>query len=453
MACSAVLGAAAVRDATKTGAGFWQLLAAFTMGGLFFSSVLAVAGIVYAFGKDNVRRAFSLTLIVAGRVLALIGSVLRAARLALVSELPSAMASVDDETGEKQPLRGWKRLRARWSLFWGSLRWASAWAVLKEGVGEARRTAVQGVEAIRQEAEMYAAVVGPAGLAPLQYALDRLTPLVLSTALRDGLTNALSEVHSGRVKSARLKSFTAGSVPPRLLSARAYDLGDRALAFDVEIEWRSGLNAEMDITPKGVLGARVPISVRNVAFAGTVRLILAPLVEQTPGFGAALISLVSQPEVALEVRVAGGEVTRLPWLRAELQKAIEHGIAEQLLWPRRLVLPTEVPPEKLPPSSSSNARPAGRPRSAQEKPSQVPLLPESDLAALQTDDPLLQLEKALAARPNLQKEGYRGVLRNVTALKISLDHEAENGVPPVRTEAVSAQGKARKVSQRRGWPW
>lgn len=454
--CSAVLGAAAVRGASSTGAGFWQLLAAFTMGGLFFSSVLAVVGVVYAFGKENVRRAFSLALIVAGRVLALIGGVLQAARLALLSELPSAMASADDTTADKAA-NGWKRLRARWSLFWGSLRWSSAWAILKEGVGEARRTAAQGVEAIRQEAEMYAAVVGPAGLAPIQYALDRLTPLALSSALHDGLSAALAEVQSPRIKSARLRSFSAGSVSPRLLSARAYDLGDRALAFDVEIDWRSGLDAEMDLIPKGVLGARVPISVRNVVFAGTVRLILAPLVPEPPGFGAALISFVSQPEVGLEVRVAGGEVTRLPWLRAELQKAIEGGIAQQLLWPRRLVIPTEAPQERLPPSSSPGSRPAGRPNRASAGAGQPHLLPASELAALRTDDPLLQRERELSARPNLQKEGYRGVLRNATVLSISLDEDAAVGGTAEGMLGVagagSGKGGAGKDFKRHGWPW
>jgi len=44
---------------------------------------------------------------------------------------------------------------------------------LKEGFGEAKRTAAEGVEAIRQEAGLYAAVVGPAGLVPLQYVLGR----------------------------------------------------------------------------------------------------------------------------------------------------------------------------------------------------------------------------------------------------------------------------------------
>eukprot|EP00967_Tisochrysis_lutea_P071017 scaffold94057_cov30-Tisochrysis_lutea.AAC.2 len=397
-------------------------------------------------------------LVVIRRVFALLGSVLQAARSALLSEVPSAMASADDTTAEKA-LKGWKRARARWMLFWMSLRWADAWAVLKEGFGEARRTAVEGVEAIRQEAEMYAAVVGPGGLVPLQYVLDRVTPLVLSSALSESLSAALSELKSSRVKKVQLKSFSAGEEPPRLLSARAYDLGELAMAFDVEIDWRSNLAAEIELTPTGVLGARVPIGVRNVVFSGTVRVILAPLTTQLPGFGAALVSLVSQPEVGLDVKVAGGEVTKLPWLRAELQKVIESSIADQLLWPRRLVIPAEAPPEKTaskgtPAASGRSASAAGTAAAVGKAVSHV--LPPSTLAALQNDDPLLRLERALAERPNLRREGYLGVLRNATdAVKISLEEEARSNGPESGkvTGGRAKNGAGRSDAKRRSWPW
>ena len=36
------------------------------------------------------------------------------------------------------------------------------------------------------------------------------------------------------------------------------------------------------------------------------------------------------------------EVTRLPWLRTEVQKTIKRAVAERLLWPQRIVIPAEV---------------------------------------------------------------------------------------------------------------
>ena len=117
--------------APSIGAGFWQLFFAFVFGGLFFSSVLAYVGAVYALGMDNVRRAASLFRLVLRRVGALCLAMLGATRTALLAE--------DSST-----------------------RWADAWAVLRSGFTEARRAAAEGAEAIRLEAGLYAAAVGPA---------------------------------------------------------------------------------------------------------------------------------------------------------------------------------------------------------------------------------------------------------------------------------------------------
>ena len=59
-------------------------------------------------------------------------------------------------------------------------------------------------------------------------------------------------------------------MPPKLQAARAYDAPD-ALAFDIDLAWESEIDAEIDLVLKGGIGARVPCSVKNVAFAGPVR--------------------------------------------------------------------------------------------------------------------------------------------------------------------------------------
>jgi len=98
--CSAALRAAAAQGAAASGSSFWQLLTAFTLGGLFFSSAIAAAGALYAFGQDNVRRALSLMLVVTRRVFALLTDVLVKAKLALVVKLP------DDDTTDDAAVKG-----------------------------------------------------------------------------------------------------------------------------------------------------------------------------------------------------------------------------------------------------------------------------------------------------------------------------------------------------------
>jgi len=350
-----------------SGAGLGSLLFAFVAGGLFFSTALAAAGAVYAFGVGNVRSGLALFGLVARRVLRISGAVLKASQVALVGP------GIRDR-------RGW--------------RFREAWLVLRSGFEDARRVAAEGVEALRAETRLYAAAVGAPGLVTVQYALDRLMPLSLGKALEAALAEALdtAPLGSGSVRKIKLRHFSAGSKAPKLEAARAYDLGPGCMAFDVDVQWASELKADLEMTTKAV-GARVPVSVRNFHFAGTVRVVLVPLVPEPPGFGAILLSLPSAPELGMDVRVAGGEVTKLPWLKGELEKAIKKAVAEELRWPKRVVIPAAEQP-------SSKTRPAG---------DRLPfLLSQAELAALAMDDPLLRAERALLQQMPALSEGPRG---------------------------------------------
>ena len=87
----------------------------------------------------------------------------------------------------------------------------------------------------------------------------------------------------------------------------------RGMASSSQV-WNSELTAELDLVTSRI-GARVPVTVANVRFAGPVRLIATPLLDSPPGFGALLVSFPTAPRISLDVKVAGGEVTKVPWLR------------------------------------------------------------------------------------------------------------------------------------------
>lgn len=139
----------------------------------------------------------------------------------------------------------------------------------------------------------------------------------------------------------------------------------------------SDLSAELDLIVSGGPGLKVPVSVRNFRFAGPVRLVATPLLPAPPGFGALLVSLPAAPSIGLDVRIAGGEITKLPWLREEIEQAMQAAIAQDLLWPRRMVIAQPKTPGVTPP----------------------PILSRAELLALSQDDPLLRAEKALEAQP------------------------------------------------------
>jgi hypothetical protein len=333
---------------------FLKLLLAFAAGGLFFSTVIAAVGACYAVGMDNVKRILEIFLIILNNVWITFTVGLRAAKVALLGE---------ETTGE---------LSAKKS----SWKWRDAWTVLKLQLVETRRTAAEGVQALRQEATMYKAAVGPAGLIPLQYIIDRLMPLSLAGILEESLKDSLSSMKStSTIKRVTLSSFTAGTNAPVLEAARVYDV-ENAIAFDYDVHWDSQIEATMNVYTAGGL-ARLPVTIKKLKFDGVVRVILSPLTKAAPGFGAILVSLPSAPKIGLDVRFAGGEVTKLPWLRTELMSEIQKGIADELLWPQRVVIP-----------SLENDR---------------PILSARELKALETSDPLLVAEKALEEKPMLRE--------------------------------------------------
>jgi len=335
--------AAAVAAATSTtGIGFWQFAFVFTLGGLFFSTVLASVGAVYAFGRGNVRQAAGLALQVAKRVWMLATRVLSNAWSILF--------------GKEEA----RRLGERWS---------AARSVLRAGFAEARQTASEGVSALRDERSMIAAIVGAPGLQILQYIIDRLMPFVLGAAIGDAFRQSLKEAAAAnpRMKQMKLRKFDAGRAAPRLLAARAYELGSDAIALDIDMTWQSEIEVQLTV------GA-LPVAVNNVRFDGPIRVVATPLSDEPPGVGALLFSVPGQPRINMDIKVAGGELTKLPWLRSEVEKVIRKAVDDNVLWPRRLVVPMEGPNRK-------------------------PLLSQAQLRTLGEGDPLLAAERAIAERP------------------------------------------------------
>ena len=46
---------------------------------------------------------------------------------------------------------------------------------------------------------------------------------------------------------------------------------------------------------------RIPVTIKNLRFEGVTRIIMTPLIEEPPGFGAVLISFPKAPSVGIDV--------------------------------------------------------------------------------------------------------------------------------------------------------
>jgi hypothetical protein len=286
---SVLLASAAALATTR--ATFWQLLAAFVFGTAFSTTIFAAEGLRNAFGTKNVQRAKRLISLVLKRCWRVTITMLVAACVALVQGVNECLDPDECE------VPGSSRSR-----------WAGALQILREGLVEARRTATEGFEAIKQEFRLYSAAVGQPGLVTLQYMMNLVAPLrfeeMMADSLKEGLREMVEDDFIGmRMRKLELRRFSTGSVPPQLLAARAYDLGPTAMCascgrtlpltftlartrtrarilsrtriptrtptrtrgFDFDISWDSEMVAEIDATTTGV-NARVPVSVHNLRF-------------------------------------------------------------------------------------------------------------------------------------------------------------------------------------------
>lgn len=289
------------------GFGFFSLILSFLAGGLFFSTVLAGLTAVAAIGKRNALEVLSIVRLVISKTWALFVLSLKEFRNAL-------------------------RMDGKWQ-------WRSAWNVLKAKLLETRQVAQQGVKAVRSQAKFYAAAVGAPGLIPIQYLLDRLMPYTIASAMEEALKDSLVNLKGNpQIRIIQLASFESGTKAPQLTASRAYEL-ENAVAFDLDMVWNSNVAINLNITPK-LLRIKIPVNIQNVVFKGCVRVELTPLTKKPPGYGAILVSFPEVPFIDMDIQVAGGQITKVPWLKREIENEITKAVKDEFLWPKRVVIPS-----------------------------------------------------------------------------------------------------------------
>lgn len=371
---------------------FVSFTVAFVLGGLFFSTVLAGIATFMALGKENLSRLWSILRIVVQDTWAVFITGLKETK---------AVLRLDGKSG-------WK--------------WRDAWNELRRQLGETRKAAVEGVEAIRLEATMYSAAVGKPGLIPLQYVIDRLTPYVLKTALQDALQDTFKQLKKNvNIRRIELLSFAIGDETPELLTARMYDVGNETMAFDVDMKWDSKIETKVNVITRR-LALRIPVIISDIAFNGCLRVQLTPLVADPPGYGAAIVSFPTCPKINMSVRVAGAKIDKVPWLKTELLKEVEKGITEQMLWPKRTVVPALNNNKQL-------------------------IISPQQLEELNVHDPFSVVEAEMMTKNRLIKRDFEGKYYNKTA---ATTEEAGTGtVVNVETIVVDEDEEAEERSS--GW--
>eukprot|EP00970_Alexandrium_tamarense_P000461 scaffold61_cov205-Alexandrium_tamarense.AAC.15 len=308
-------------------------------------TVAAFVAAIYSIGKENTRRMKE------------VGGILWRRNWSVVA---LSLAVTRDVLIGREKLSGFKN------------RFPAALQTLKDGFAEVRRVFTESVDAIKKETQMYSAAVGLPGLIPIQYIFDRIFPSTLTAPFESALEDALQQTarDNTQIRKLILKKFSMGEKAPRILEARLFDLGDKDMAFDLEILWKSDARADLKMKVAG-WGTEIPVTISNLRFEGPVRLIVVGLRPEEPGWEAMLISLPRPPQIGFDLKVAGGLITQIPWLRNELAKMLDDAVAAEVLWPRRAVVSAPSPFKAK------------------------PLLNPMQMLTLMRDDPLLRREREL----------------------------------------------------------
>lgn len=386
-----------------------HLILAFILGGLFFSTALSIITAFIALGKENILRGWDMVKIVSGRVWAIFTLGLKTAR--------DTLLHFDDENKRRY-------------------KWKEAWKVLKEQLTLTKQAAVEGVQAIKLEASLYSAAIGQPGLIAIQYFVDSLSPKLLAAMAKENFVNALNDIQNPNVRKMQLDKFDFGKTGPTLVAARSYKLDD-AMALDIDVAWDSDIFAKVKVTTKRI-GVVVPVSIKNFRFNGVVRVVLTPLTEEPPGFGAALVSFPKAPNIGLDVSLSSVEITRQPWLRAELLKEIQETVTKEFLWPRRIVVPSGIAPVNP-----------------------KPLLSRVKLDELRSTDPLLVAQKKIDENELIQKTKLKRDVAEEKELELdvyvgesdrkSISLEAEKSIPEAEAAGENKDNNMNKSKWK--FPW
>lgn len=151
----------------------------------------------------------------------------------------------------------------------------------------------------------------------------------------------LDESKPAFIKKIFFKKLTFGDAPFRIEGIKVYE-NTEEIRMDAEFRWSGdmGVHIAIELVGGGSATRMVP-KVSDVTVSGTARIILAPLVPEIPGFGAATVSLMSPPIVKfhLDFGAAFGGSYSAKMIQAWLDPFLRSTVAGMFVWPNRMVVP------------------------------------------------------------------------------------------------------------------
>eukprot|EP00200_Dunaliella_tertiolecta_P001773 CAMPEP_0202346946 /NCGR_PEP_ID=MMETSP1126-20121109/5518_1 /ASSEMBLY_ACC=CAM_ASM_000457 /TAXON_ID=3047 /ORGANISM="Dunaliella tertiolecta, Strain CCMP1320" /LENGTH=747 /DNA_ID=CAMNT_0048938425 /DNA_START=160 /DNA_END=2400 /DNA_ORIENTATION=+ len=146
------------------------------------------------------------------------------------------------------------------------------------------------------------------------------------------------------VKGISFKYLTFGDAPFRVDSIEVNDHHgkEKALVMEVEMRWcgQANIALAIDFEPP-VPFTKICPAVEDITFSGALRIVLQPLVDDIPGFGAAMVTFRKPPSFSYSLgfskMILGEQIGT--WITTFVNKIIRNQMVNMLVWPQRLVVP------------------------------------------------------------------------------------------------------------------
>jgi Ca2+-dependent lipid-binding protein len=179
--------------------------------------------------------------------------------------------------------------------------------------------------------------------------LEKIWPSVAEAArvvIKESVEPILESYRPPVIAKLKFNKLFLGNVAPKIDGVRMQTLTPGQVTMDLDFKW--GGDPSIVLGVHTLIGAVLPVQLKNFSFFATVRVIFQ-LCEEMPCISAVVVALLAKPkpEIKYTFKVIGGSLTAVPGLSDMIRDLVENVVTDQLEWPHRIVVPISPNPGDL----------------------------------------------------------------------------------------------------------
>ncbi|BBN04449.1 hypothetical protein MPTK1_3g04720 [Marchantia polymorpha subsp. ruderalis] len=179
--------------------------------------------------------------------------------------------------------------------------------------------------------------------------LEKVWPSVAKAAgavIKESVEPILESYRPIGISQLKFNKLFLGNVAPQIEGIRMQSLKEGQVTMDLDFRW--GGDPSIVLGVYTMIGAVLPVQLKNFKFFATVRVIFV-LSEEMPCISAIVVALLAKPkpEIKYTFKVIGGSLTAVPGLSDMIRDLVENIVTDQLQWPHRKIISLSADPGVL----------------------------------------------------------------------------------------------------------